>query len=571
MTPNSTNVHVGSFAFTASSASGVQINTVSIKPYPNGSVSTDIQNLKLIIAGTQFGTTQGVVADAGTYTFSGSPFTVPAGGTTYVDVYADVLSSAASSTGGAASLTACSGTGVVSYNAISCSGSVTGQNLTIAGGGTTMSVGLDSSAPASAQLVMGSTGNTLAAYRFAETQNIENVKITDLTIAQNSTSSKADFQNVAIYNGSTLLGTAGSASSTGLPGAATGIVTIGSNDTATTTATSTLTIVVDGFPVSVTVSAASTTDQAAIALAAASYPTGISAAATNNTVVLTSSNYNTLSITTATVGGLAITKNVALFGAQGGYTYSFHFGTPVIVPQANSVTLTLKGDVASYNSLGSTDNTTSTFSVVSATALGASSNLTTTLSGGAVGNTMTVLRTVVTPSATALGNTTNRTKSAVDNLATLTFTANSAGSAMLKTLVLNFTGNAVSSSFAAPSSTVTLLDANNNDVTVSDNASVATSSCGTLGACTMTWTFSTTTTPFVVSGGSSYSFTLRVNDTSALQSGSSNNSVTLGVTIPATTTTAYYDAGQVSGANAVAYPFTITPLNVISATFAPGS
>ncbi|HEX4104196.1 MAG TPA: peptidoglycan-binding domain-containing protein [Candidatus Paceibacterota bacterium] len=484
VTPNTSGAHIGSYAFTASSASGVTINTLSLKVYPNtvsNAETSDIQNLKVMVNGAQFGNTYGVVPDNGTYSFSGTAFTVPAGGTTYVDVYGDILSSATSSASiptspaGATQITGCSGTSIVSYGSVSCTATPVGQQLTIATqGNTQVSIGLDSSAPASSQLVMGSTGNTLAAYRLSETSNIEPVKVTDLTISQVTSATTSAYQNVTLYNGSTVVGTSGSASSTGT-----------------------------------------------------------------------------------------------------GFTYTFHFATPVIIPQANSLTLSLKGDIASYNSIGSTgvDDTTSTFNLAtsSITALGASSNFpVTNVSGGATGNTMTVLRTTLTPSATALGNTTGRTKSAVDSLANITFTANSAGSAMLKNLTLNFTGSAVSSSaFAAD---VNLLDQNNLDVVANDNATVTSTSCSSTGACTLIWTFNTTSTPFVVSGGSSYVFTLRLNDTAnGVGVATGNASVSLGVTIQNTTSTQYYDAGQASGASTVSLPTTLVPLNVNSITFAQNS
>ncbi len=472
ITPNSTNVKIGSYAFSASSASGVQINTVSIKAAPGGSGSADVQNLKVMINGAQFGTTQGVVADAGTYTFSGSPFTVAAGGTTYVDVYADLLSNA-TTTGwtSATSLTGCSGTSVVSYSAVSCPSSpVAGQSLTVATGGATATVGLDSSAPAASQLVMGSTGNVLGAYRFAETSNVEAVKITDLVVKQNTAATSSAFQNMTLWNGSTAVGTSGSA--------------------ATTT---------------------------------------------------------------------------------GGFKYTFHFATPPVVPKSNSLTLTLKGDVASFASLSNTgvDNTTSTFEVASSTvtALGNTSNIATTVSGDPIGNTMTVLRTVLTPSATVLGNTTNRTKSSVDNLATVTFTANTAGSAMLKTLKLTFSGSAVATSTFVGA--LTLRDTNNNDVVVSDNATT-TSNCASQSSCTVTWTFATSTTPFIISGGSSYTFTVQLNDTAGTVVASSNNSVSLGATIQSTSDVSYFDSGDTNG-NTVNLPSTLVPLNVMSVTYAPGS
>ena len=470
VTPNSTNVHIGSYSFTASSASGIQINTVGIKVAKNGSGSNDFQNLKVMIGGTQFGTTQGVVADASTYTFSGSPFTVPAGQTTYVDVYADILSGA-TSTSPSTSLSGCSGTSVVSYSAVSCPSTATdGQNVTISSGGATVTEGLDSSAPAASLLVMGSTGNALGAFRFTETSNVENVKITDIVVAQNTTSSAASgYSNVTLWNGSTAVGTSGGASSTAT-----------------------------------------------------------------------------------------------------GYAYKFHFATPPVIPQNGTLVLTLKGDVASYTSGGATDNSTSTFSVATSTvtALGASSNIASTLSGSATGNTMTVLRTTITPTAVAVGTASGRVKSSVDNIANITVSANNAGSAMLNTLAITFSGNAISST---ATSSFVLRDANNVDVTTGSSFSAAYSgtACTTSTGCTETWTFSSSTNPLVISAGSSYTFTLQTNDT-GFNSATGNNSVSLSATLQNTTSTTYYDNSTASG-TIISLPTTMVPMNVTNITFAAGT
>jgi len=317
---------------------------------------------------------------------------------------------------------------------------------------------------------MGSTGNALAAFRFAETSNVESVKITDLTVTQNSVATSSAFQNVTFYNGSNAVGTSGTASST----------------------------------------------------------------------------------------------------SPNGFTYKFHFATPVVVPKSGSLTLTLKGDVPAYSSLSNAgvDNTTSTFQVATTTvtALGASSNITTAVTGGATGNTMTVLRTVVTPSATTLGAASNRTKSSVDNLATVTFTANSAGSSLLKTLKLTFTGSAVTSTLPA---NVTLRDTNNGDVVASDNATVTSTVVGSTA--TMTWTFATSTAgTFVISGGTSYTFTVQSNDTAGMTAGSSNLTQGLGITIQGTGDVSYSDSGDTTGST-VNLPSTIVPLNVASISFTQGS
>ena len=79
-----TGIEIGSYALSASSAEGVNLNTFTVK------LGTDtvgltrgrrlsFQNLKVMVNGTQFGTTQGVITDRTTYSFSGSAFNVPAG------------------------------------------------------------------------------------------------------------------------------------------------------------------------------------------------------------------------------------------------------------------------------------------------------------------------------------------------------------------------------------------------------------------------------------------------------------------------------------------------------------
>src|SRR5581483_4311796 len=136
-----------------------------------------------------------------------------------------------------------------------------GQNLSFAGSAT-LTVGADSTQPPTGQIVMGATGNTLAVFRLTETSNVENVKVTDLTVHATTTGSAA-FSNVSLWSGSTLLGTAGSASS-----------------------------------------------------------------------------------------------------VTGGFDYVFHLGSALIVPQANSISVTLKGDAATWASQGAIpDNTATTFGI----------------------------------------------------------------------------------------------------------------------------------------------------------------------------------------------------------------
>ncbi len=134
--PGSFNAKIGSYALTASSVESVKINNVSIQAGNSNVFSGSLfQNLKITVNGVQFGLTQGTVAVGTSYTFSGTPFTVPAGGTVYVNVYADISSSAPMSTSvsPATILTGLSGIGAISSGIIAITNAVSGQNITIAG------------------------------------------------------------------------------------------------------------------------------------------------------------------------------------------------------------------------------------------------------------------------------------------------------------------------------------------------------------------------------------------------------------------------------------------------------
>ena len=105
---------------------------------------------------------------------------MPAGQTVNVNVVADTLSTGVSSTI-ATALTGCSGTGLISYNAVSCS-AVNGQGVAFNVNGTTLAITADASTQAATQYVMPSSQVSLATFDFAETSNIEPVKITALTV-----------------------------------------------------------------------------------------------------------------------------------------------------------------------------------------------------------------------------------------------------------------------------------------------------------------------------------------------------------------------------------------------------
>ena len=473
VTPNSSHVKIGSYNFQASSASGVQVNTLTVTM--GASSQSTFQNLGVWVNGTQFGTTQGVVGSAGVYSFSGSPFTVPAGSSVNVDVYADILSGGVS-TPLATTLSGCSATGVTSYNAISCS-SVGGQNVTLAGAAA-VTVSADGSQPSAGQIVMGSTGNTLGIFRFTETSNAENVKITQLPIYDvvSSAAANAAFTNLTLWNGSTELGSVGSAGAS------------------------------------------------------------------------------------STINGSTT------------YTYSFQIqGNPIVVPKANSISITLKGDASPY-SVGASDNVMNTFKIgttTNLTALGQSSNVASAVTlSGASGNSQTVLRTVLTPSvnnSSADGSyfvpSNHQSRNTSDDLAEIKLAANNSGGAIAHVLTVTFSGSLASSSNFL--SGVQLLDSNGTSI-VTDGATATTSAaCTGSTSCTVTWTIPTSTVQAQISAGGTGLFKLRINDQFG-QSAVANTSMSLSANIQNAGDVQYYDSLD-SSANLIAsIPTNLVPMTVAS-------
>jgi hypothetical protein len=567
VTKNSSHVKIGSYNFQASSASGVQVNTLTITMGGTSGSTSTFQNLGVFVNGTQFGQTQGVVSPAGVYSFSGAPFTIPSGQSQNVDVYADVLSGGAS-TPVATTLSGCSATGVTSYNAITCT-SVGGQNVTIAGAAS-ISVTADGTQPSAGQIVMGSTGNSLAIYRFTETSNAENVKVTQLTVRDGvSPNAKASFSDMDLKNGSTILGNAGSASQAPTSTTfAVGGTTAGS-----------FSFVINGATYATSTAAVTSST---IASALAGYynglVSGVTASASGSNLTLVSTG------PVVTVGAIpagdTLTPSVTGLNTIGGYYYTFQIqGSPIIVPQANSISITLTGDTAAY-SPGATDDTSNVFLIATSsdmTALGNSSNAAATASvTGANGNTQTVLRTVLTPSvnnSVADGSyytpNNHQARTATDDLAELKFSTNIAGGASLTKLVVTFSGSAASStSFLGG---VQLLDSNGISI-ATEGASVATSSaCNgtTVTTCYVTWTIPTSTVQAQISAGSTGLFKLRIND-NLMPSGANGTSLSLSAQVVNTTDVNYYDSLDNSGSSITSIPVNEVPIPVASFSFPQG-
>ena len=189
-----------------------------------------------------------------------------------------------------------------------------------------------------------------------------------------------------------------------------------------------------------------------------------------------------------------------------GYYYTFNFPTPIIVPRGNTISLTVKGDVASFASGAAKDNGVHTLQIIHPTdvsAFGATSNVMATVSASAYGGNYAVLRSTMTMSAASTGGS-SHAQTAFDKLGTMTFMANTAGDVGLSRVTVTFNGNAVTQNLL---NGATLRDPMGNNVAVNG---VATPSINA-GAGTVTWIFGNGSNPYVISGGSSITFSLSVD------------------------------------------------------------
>lgn len=448
---------IGSYALTASSAEGASLNTITVL---TSASSTNFVNLRVMVDGNQVGITWPTLTASASYTFSGS-VNVPAGQTKIVDVIADILTGTVANTYTAVTtLSACSGQGVVTFTAISCS-STGGQNIVLAGQAT-LTITAVSSQP-SDQIVMGTMGATLAKFNLQETSNVEDIKITDMFV----------FQQVAATN--TVLSAFG------------------------------------------------------------------------NSLKL----YNDAGLKLADQG--ARTTYASTSNPGPGYYYKFSFANPIVVPKSSALTLTLKGDVSSYSSSGVTDNTTHVFKIVTATAdtavdtasevvvaSGLTSNATSTvILSSATGPTKTTQRSKLTFSALASGS--NLIRQAGTELARLTFTPSSGGSASINSITVTFSGNAASSPTFLDG--LSLVDLANPAVNISGSATssnVTSSKCTNTGSCARSFVIGTTVGGLDVNVNTPKTLLL-IYDGSTLQTAIANTAMTLSAIINAQGDIVYTD------------------------------
>jgi len=207
-----TNAEVGSFILQTGQVNPAVVSGVTVT-VASTSVATSgyLSNLYVTVNNTQIATAQGAVSSGGAYTFSAAtPVTIPANSSVAVNVYATLSNSA--SVGSLTQLvTLTSVNATAANNAVSIS-AVAGQAVTVSQGTNLASITLDPSAPATTVMGMGTSANTLAAYRL-NGSSTGPVTVTQLTVGdyQGSTAQTTNttalgaFSNFTLtYNGSVL-------------------------------------------------------------------------------------------------------------------------------------------------------------------------------------------------------------------------------------------------------------------------------------------------------------------------------------------------------------------------------
>jgi len=173
-----TEVLVGSFVVTAGASEGADITSLKVKF--TTTTNTILQNLKLYNGDTQIGSTLGTFNADTSYTFYPSPYVSLAAGAQFVlSVYADILTGATAGANGHITLQEAAGVGQTTANSITYTSNVNGQTIYIAGAGS-VALSQDASTPISDIMVMGSSAETFAIFKYSASTSAENIKITSI-------------------------------------------------------------------------------------------------------------------------------------------------------------------------------------------------------------------------------------------------------------------------------------------------------------------------------------------------------------------------------------------------------
>jgi len=244
--------------------------------------------------------------------------------------------------------------------------------------------------------------------------------------------------------------------------------------------------------------------------------------------------------------------------------YLFSLDTPILVPQGGSIALSVKGDIIPY-SAGGIDDQVNILHIVPAgiVAVGQTSGTVAKVTGSAVAKPQTALRSTLAFAAAPLGATSGRGKVSTDQLAVLSFSANTAGSIAINKVNVAFSGSAVSSSSLTHANAVRLLDENNIPV----GTGVATK---TAKGVVWSFNFGSRTNGYPMAAGTTSNWTLVVND-SDLAVAARQNSVSLVATINSDGGVTYTDGLSLSSTPNLMLPQSVIfPILLNSVIFAKG-
>jgi hypothetical protein len=197
------NVKVAEFVFQASAADDIRVTGITL----DVTTSSNFQNLRIMDGSAPFGSTIGTPSDTGN-TFSGT-LDIAKNQTKTLAVYADILSSATTTSVVSVAQDGVTGYGITSGKPLSSTPSpaVAGQTITIAT--PTLQIARDSAAPASRVALAGTSGVELNRIRFTPSADAMTLKKLTLQLVSASTTQWNSTSTIAANLGTVSLCTTG--------------------------------------------------------------------------------------------------------------------------------------------------------------------------------------------------------------------------------------------------------------------------------------------------------------------------------------------------------------------------
>jgi peptidoglycan hydrolase-like protein with peptidoglycan-binding domain len=172
--------------------------------------------------------------------------------------------------------------------------------------------------------------------------------------------------------------------------------------------------------------------------------------------------------------------------------------------------------------------------------------------------------------AAGLGPTSNRGKTTVDDIGTITFTASSFGAIVLNTIKLNIAGTLASSTTFVSTSTDILLYDPATGLSAAVGAATL-SDCSINGSCVLTVPLGSGVNGYVVSPGSSKTFRVRIDSLSHTHAASGGVATSFSVSITNPGDVIYTDGLDASATPGIALPANSVPININTVSYAPGT